>query len=76
MYRVFDEDQIGFISRAQFKLGLKRLGLYADLNDVNLFVKRFDPNFSGVIRFSDFSDALTPKTAQYAKLLQSREPNY
>lgn len=51
-------------------------GLYALKDDVSLFVRRYDRNSDGRLRFTEFCDSIVPKSSAYASGLQARSAHY
>lgn len=43
---------------------------------MRLFYLRYDRDNDGLLKFSDFSELLTPVSAEYSVLSKSRTPNY
>lgn len=57
-FRVFDEDGDGFISAAELKSVLTRLGL-ADGDDVERMIRSVDQNSDGLVDFAEFKHMMT-----------------
>ena len=52
------------------------LGLYPLRDDIDLFVKRYDRNDDGRLRYSEFCDAFVPKSISYSSDINSRKSYY
>ncbi len=50
MFRVFDVSGVGYVKAAQFNLGLKRLGLYAEHEDILLLINRLSKDSPGIMK--------------------------
>jgi Ca2+-binding EF-hand superfamily protein len=74
-FRIFDVDARGWISLTDLKIGLNDIGIFPSIEELELFVKRYDKNNDLRLRFSEFSDAFTPVDAYYASLLNRRTSN-
>jgi len=75
-YRYFDIHGTGaYISSKQFEEGCADLKIFPTRDQVSLFFKRFDTDYDGLLRFSDFSKLMTPKSLEYAKMID-RRPQY
>jgi hypothetical protein len=74
-FRVFDIDAKGYITYSDLKNGLNDIGIFPTIEDVELYLKRYDKNNDSRIRFSEFCDSLTPVDAYYAQLLNKRVSN-
>ena len=72
-FRMLDIEGKGWVTASEIKGGLEVLGLFADKQDVYLFLRRYDGDSDGRIRYSDFCEAFTPKDEYYADLLGSRK---
>ncbi len=59
-FRIFDIDSRGYISYSDIKASLNDIGVFPTVEDVELFIKRYDKNNDRVLRFSEFCDAFTP----------------
>ena len=75
-FKLFDWDGKGWITLPEFREGLNDLGVVSDYDTVGLLFKRYDRNGDHKIRYSEFADALTPQTPEYAERLSKREPQY
>ena len=75
-FRIFEKYSSGYITKYDLEDGLAKLGIYGPRQEINLFMKRYDTNQDGRLRFSEFADALTPKDRVYANMLNERRSNY
>ena len=71
-FRLFDFDGKGWATASEIQTGLEELGVFQSRDDIYLFVRRFDKDNDGRLRYSDFCDAMTPLNSHYASLLSSR----
>ena len=71
-----DRDSNGWVTNSELTDTLSLFGMYVPKDDIYLFVKRYDTNQDGRLRFSEFGDAFVPKSAVYASALNSRKANY
>ena len=73
---MMDRDSKGWVTTEELIQNLHMMGVYALREDVSLFVKRYDRNQDGRLRYSEFCDAFTPKSLGHASLLNSRKATY
>ncbi len=73
-FRVFDTEGKGAITGAEFEEGLKKFGIYPNREEMFLFMRKYDKDKDGRLRFSNFGDMVTPKQNDYANLLHNRTP--
>ena len=52
------------------------LGMYANKDSVYLFVKRYDNDSDGRVKYTDFCNAFTPKNGTYSSILNGRRAYY
>lgn len=74
-FRIFDIDSRGWISLTDLKIGLNEIGIYPSIEELELYIKRYDKNNDMRLRFSEFSDSFTPVDAYYSGLLNRRTSN-
>ena len=74
-FRTFDEEDSGALGSAEVEAGMRRYGIYPNREELYLFVRRFDKDNDGKLRFSDFAEMVTPKQQEYAALLNNRAPS-
>lgn len=75
-YRMFDIDARGNVSAQEIAYCLGDLGFRADVEEVRLWVQRFDSTGDGCLTFAEFARALTPKDAYFATMLARRPPTH
>jgi len=73
-FRTFDVEGRGSISSSELCEGMRRYGIYANKEELYLFLRRFDRDNDGKLKFSDFTEAFTCKQQEYANLLNNRTP--
>jgi len=59
-FRVFDQDGKGWISPNEIKEGLQLFNVFAQPEDIAFFMKRYDKDDDGKLRYSEFCDAFLP----------------
>lgn len=74
-FRIFDIDSRGWISQTDLKYGLNEIGVYPAAEELDLFIKRYDKDLDGRIKFSEFCDSFTPVDNYYAIILNRRTSN-
>jgi Ca2+-binding EF-hand superfamily protein len=74
-FRIFDIDARGYITYSDIKMALNDIGVFPSVEDIELFIKRYDKNNDRKLRFSEFCDAFTPLDAYYGSLLNKRTSN-
>jgi len=75
-FSIFDVEKKGAINSRQLEQGFECLDLHFTKADVALLMKKLDTDLDGQLKFGDFNNAITPKSAEFAKLMGSREPYY
>jgi Ca2+-binding EF-hand superfamily protein len=73
-FKFFDLENKGWINSLEFYNGLQSIGIIVSTSDVMYFVKKYDKNESGRLRYSDFCDALIPIDTTSANKLCKRQP--
>lgn len=68
-FDLLDRNLFGALSPADITDSLAASGIYTVSEDVFLFVKRYDRNHDGRLNYSEFQDALMPKSASHATQL-------
>lgn len=54
---------------------MNEIGVFADMQEIDLFFKRYDKNRDGSIRFSEFCDAIVPVDPYYGAMVNRRTSN-
>ena len=75
-FDLLDRHLFGSLSATELGDSLASNGIYTVSEDVFLFVKRYDRNHDGRLNYSEFQDALMPKSVSHATSLQLRRPHY
>jgi Ca2+-binding EF-hand superfamily protein len=65
-FNVYDFNRNGYISQREFKKDLDELGIYASMDEIELFFKRYDKNRDNTLKFSEFCEAMLPKDIYYS----------
>ena len=74
-FRLFDTDGIGSISARQIQDGLGQfLRCNMSLGDIKQFMKVFDRDQDGSLKYSQFCDAFLPLETAYASKLAQKPP--
>ena len=71
-FRVFDVDGVGSVNPKEFFYGLADIGVHTQMEDVELFFKRYNKKRSGRIDFGEFAAAIDPTDTYYASMLARR----
>jgi len=75
-FKIFDTLGLGYVTLNDLKLGLSEIGVYATYDELDLFIKRYDNNKDGRLRFNEFTNAFLPLDPYPASLLNRRSSNY
>jgi len=75
-FKFFDLEGAGSIGKRDLKNGLNELSVFPTNDELYLVLRKFDKDNDGLLRFSDLSEILTPKDAEYAEVLNKREAAY
>lgn len=70
----FDLNNAGCCSAEDFLKTLNNLKIFPQENETELFMRRYDRNNLGLLKFSDFCDAFTSTASEYIELLNQRRP--
>lgn len=73
-FRVFDADGKGWITASEIKEGLVLFEIFAQVDDIQFFMKRYDKDEDGKLRYSEFCDAFLPIDSFHASLLAKKAP--
>lgn len=72
-FRLFDKNDFGSISLPDFEDTFKYFNFSAPRDEIYLLLKHYSPNSR--LSFSDFSELISPKQIEYARILRNRSPN-
>jgi len=75
-FDLLDRHHFNSLSSSELSDSLASNGIYTVSEDVFLFVKRYDRNFDGRLGYTEFQDAIIPKSASLATTLQLRRAHY
>jgi len=75
-FRFFDKQGNGKVNSYEFEETLKDFGVFPVRDEVYLFIRRYDRDGDGKLRYSEFCDAFMPVKAEYASILNGRIPSY
>lgn len=75
-FDILDGGSKGYTTTYEIVDVLATFGVYVSREDVQLFVKRYDKNNDGKLRYHEFCEAFNPKTASYSTQLNLRKSYY
>jgi Ca2+-binding EF-hand superfamily protein len=75
-FQQVDKQGRGGVSGAELVDNLSDLGMYANRDDMYLFIRRYDTNSDGKMTYSEFCNAFTPKSGHHSSLLNGRRAHY
>jgi len=75
-FAVFDTEKRGHLNVRQLEQGFQCLNIHCTKADIVLLMKRLDSDLDGIVKFGDFSHAIAPKSAEFARLTSYRDPQY
>lgn len=64
-FQMLDRTSKGWVTASELVDVLGDMGAYAHRDNVYLFTRRWDKNSDGRLRYSEFCDAFTPKSASH-----------
>jgi Ca2+-binding EF-hand superfamily protein len=73
-FRVFDRDGKGWITASELKEGLTNFNIFAQPEDIGFFIKRYDKDEDGRLKYSEFCDSFLPTDQFHASLLAKKAP--
>jgi len=73
-FRIFDQSGKGWISGQEIRDGLQIYNIFPQGDDIAYFMKRYDKDEDGRIRYSEFCDAFLPIDSFHASLLAKKAP--
>ena len=73
-FRVFDVDGKGWITAGEIKEGLVLFEVFAQPDDIQFIMKRYDKDEDGRLKYSEFCDAFLPTDSFHASLLAKKAP--
>jgi len=75
-FRFFDPAGKGYVNKYDLDDGLKSFGVFATNNELYLLMRSLDKDNDALLKYSDFADAVTPTSTEYANLLSKRTPTF
>ena len=73
-FRVFDKHDLGYVALTDFEDTFRSLGFYASPDEIYLLIKHFSHLQNSRLSFADFSELLSPRQEEYARILRNRNP--
>lgn len=73
-FRIFDTEGKGWITGQEIKEGLSLFNIFIQPEDISFFMKRYDKDEDGRLRYSEFCDAFLPTDQFHASLLAKKAP--
>lgn len=73
-FNILDKDRKGYATMKDLEKMMNQYNMYPTKDELYMVFKKFDTMMNGIIKFDDFSDAMTPKASEFAKLMSMREP--
>lgn len=52
------------------------MGFRPTMDEINMIFRKYNINYDGYLKYSEFSDAFFPSDPHYARLLSSKRINY
>jgi Ca2+-binding EF-hand superfamily protein len=71
-FRIFDKHDFGYVTLTDFEDTFRTLGFYAGTDEIYLLIKHFSHLQNSRLSFADFSELLSPKQEEYARILRNR----
>lgn len=71
-FRMFDIHDRGAFTQMDMENALSKLGVRASHEEIYLLIKHFSRLQDSRIRFSDFSEMLTPKQEEYSRIMRNK----
>lgn len=72
-FQMIDIKGRGWITALELREALEDFGVFTHINDVQLFVRRYDRDSDGRILYSDFCQAFCPKDSLCSALVNQRD---
>lgn len=74
-FRIFDQNNNGWISAFELRDGFNAMGVYPTHDELELFITRYDKNGDRRLTFSELSEAFLALDAYYASMVNRRHSN-
>ena len=75
VFRIFELEGRGFLSKEDLILGLNKFGIYPKESDISLLLKRYDLKKEGFISYPDFFDLIVPFSKYHRIMVDKRKVN-
>ena len=63
----------GYISPVELREALSQLGLKCNIDEIHLVFEKFNTLSDGMLKYSEFSEAMMPIDQHYARLLGTKK---
>lgn len=73
-FDLFDPLKRGNLDIHDIKDTFNLFGVYPDTDELNLLIKKYDADYDGKWRYTEFVNAILPKKHEYATLVRNRVP--
>ena len=75
-FHIFDNCHSGSVGVHDLRDGLSAIGVHATIDEINLFLSRYDKSGSRRLTFTEFAEAFKAHDAHYAHTVNARPSNY
>ena len=72
-FKLFNINNRNFITENDFEIGLNRINLFPNNNELKLLIKKYDLNNNGFLLFSDVFDMLIPFDKEQRNIIENRK---
>jgi Ca2+-binding EF-hand superfamily protein len=74
-FKIFDSSSRGYVTITDLKLGLHDMGLYTAMEEIDLFLQRYDTNGDRRLTFTEFAKAFESHDQYFAAMVSRRPSN-
>ena len=72
-FKLFNINNRNFITENDFEIGLNKINLFPNNNELKLLIKKYDLNNNGFLLFSDVFDMLIPFDKEQRNIIENRK---
>lgn len=72
-FGILDRESKGYITPVELREALNELGLKCNIDEIHLVFEKFNLLQDGMLRYSEFSEAMMPLDQHYARLLGTKK---